>query len=826
MDYNDFLSKIQNDVNKRTQEILDQCQRNTDVYSNSRKMECLKRDSRLENATRTKIGTFEKLYQGTYESDSGIPMYGYDDLDYASLVNLLATALEIELNMSLYQSVRKEAGIEMPANAWKDCGHKDIYVSGRAVNVGKASQMYGALIDLFRKFRDTTAVIVGNPDEFLKSLEKIANVRNRASHKDMIGSSEFVAFYSEYASLFNGYISRLMDLKVSFRRSPSDYSAITYGNYVKYDSASDDYIQGLKKATSARRKVQSGIIFTDTRKLALKYYGQDKVRQDDAVYSASAGIRNALVEYARKMEQYGNHYSVLDLGTGEYDYILDVRNDIHAYLDILDNVCDRYGVSKDSPHALFIIGGQDVIPMGRFHNPGQIPEEEAIDSNAQDNTVDTDLPYAYPSKATRLTPKGDFSLDALVGYMNNPRFMVGRLPLENGYMKTSFDDDVLSYLNRSLKAYSDGGMEIKSTLMTTCRNAVNVGSFMIQDIPVQTHDDSPEDLAVNDMITSPSLSLENNPDAGYTKNGVSTFSSKVSQADMLVFLLHGSGKPSSSHYYGDYTDEHGCRVQPIAFSPEILSYGCIKNIATVSCFGAKFIDYDRKTSTLLSAIYKDTLCFMGSSRSAYGDFDDTLESVRKEESDVLPRFSVRLMNYYLHLLFSGIPGGEALSRAKIKYIEGVLSGKFMEAIPQGLTTVLEFNFFGDPTLYMQPRITVPERFSSKPVDIPEYRCDGDAWVNEYEAMAIPGSESGEGLLGHIRGLVDYSFKQIHAAITEKLYKEMGIPPRELLTVNKFKSKDGKSGYNFCYRHKSGDLASDTIVTTDLSGKISDIYYTY
>lgn len=840
MDYKDFLTQIQEDVNRQTQDILGQSQQTINeilgtesslqdktIVQSTVKIERLAKDSRLEEVTKAKIGTFEKLYQAQYVSDSKVPLYGYEDLDYATLVNLLASALEIELNMSLYQAIRREAGIEMPEHFNKDAGYKAVNIGDLSVNLGKKDQMFGALLALLSKYKQSVTQVVGDAEAFKAFLSKIIKYRNAADHKELITKEQFLDFYAVYSLFFNKNIEGLLDLKQSFRISPSKYATVSYGDVSTYNAAADDYINNLKGIRGETARKQSyGVIFTDTRKLAYKYFGEDKFKCEGDIYSRSSAIQKTLLLYVENLGKYGINYTLIDLGCGKYDYILDERNDLSAYMDILQDICEKEGISSDNPNNLFIIGGADVIPMARFHNPGQDPEHEVIDSKCLDNTVDSDLPYAYELQYIQINKKGELSLDALSGSIGKPRFHVGRLPLENGYMKTSIENDIYSYLNRSIAAFANGGIVINAPLMTTCRNAMEVGAYMIQDLPVMSHEDSPEDMSTLNMITSPSLAFNKDPKGRYTPRGTQTYATKIAQSDMLIFLLHGSGVPSNSYYFGDYNDEKLGRIQPVAFDPHLLDTGEIKCIATVSCFGAKFIEYDRSNSTLLSSIYRDTLCFMGSSRSAFGDFDDTLEVIKKETGKNTPRYSVRLMNYYLHLIFSGVPVAEALSRAKIKYLSGVTSEEYPEGIPAGMTTILEFNYYGDPALFIQPRIIIAESYNQLPESLPGYHINGDGWRREYRQIESTNEPTSSSLLSKIRGIVDERFGEIHTTIADKLYRELGVPPRELHTLYKFSNKNGDCGYSVRYRHTEGDASSDTIVITDLLGSIKDIYHTF
>lgn len=831
MDYKDYISKMQADLNKKTKDILEQSQNRVDSILNKSnpdkvdhktpyKLESLVKDDRLEPASQAKLGTFERLYNANYVADSKVPMYGYEDIDYASLVNLLASALELELNMSLYQIIRQHAGIQMPENAFKDAGKLEINVNGLDINLGKSKQMYGALIALFKRYRDVIGQYVDNQGDFINSLSMVADVRNDANHTVMIEKERFLDFYQTYSLLFNHNIGKLLTLKANLKEQKTIRNHKTYSSVGTYDAADDDYIKGIAKGICTNKKETPGIILTDTRKLALKYEGEINVESGNKVFSIASKIHSWLRDYADKLKEMGITYSVLDLADGCYDYILNERNDWKSYLDILDDLSKKLEIDGEHPTALFIIGGTDVIPMPQFHNPGHSPMSEAQSLDVLDSTVDADLPYSYSSDAIKVTAKGELSLDALSHEIMTPRFYVGRLPLESGFVKTSIKDDLLSYLDRALAEYSKGGMQVEAPLMTTCRRTIKVGSYMTENLPLSISTALPDDMQAGRMVTSPSLSIENDSRGKFQEYGLEHYKSALSQSDMLIFLLHGGGHPSSGSYVGDYIDSENNRILPTAYNPELLRYGNIKCIATVSCFGAKYIGYSREYSTLLSSIYKDTLSFMGSSRSAYGDFDDSLE----RRGATTPSCSVRMMRLYLQLLFSGIQGGEALSKAKAQYINGVTSWQIPDELPLGLTTILEFNYYGDPLLWMKPKITVPASYGVKETFNRSEAVKGDKWSVDYEPVGNSGERAG--LLSRIRSMVDRNFEDIHSAISEKLYKEYGLEPREFYGAHKYSTKCGETGYSLQYRHTEGEFHTDTFVKTDLSGKVISIYHTY
>lgn len=77
-------------------------QTDTPTEQEAQTMPGLVRDERLEDRTMSRIGTFEKIYNEIYESQTKSPItFGYADLDYSVLVTLLSSCLEIELNASI-----------------------------------------------------------------------------------------------------------------------------------------------------------------------------------------------------------------------------------------------------------------------------------------------------------------------------------------------------------------------------------------------------------------------------------------------------------------------------------------------------------------------------------------------------------------------------------------------------------------------------------------------------------------------------------------------------------------------------------------------------
>ena len=253
------------------------------------------------------------------------------------------------------------------------------------------------------------------------------------------------------------------------------------------------------------------------------------------------------------------------------------------------------------------------------------------------------------------------------------------------------------------------------------------------------------------------------------------------------------------------------RIMPAVFSPKLIDKDTsIKSIAGVCCYGARFIDYARCDSTLLTAIHKDTLLFYGSSRIAYGPFDDILDNVGGKLCLALGQ-----MREYLKLLFAGVPAGEALTRAKVKFLAGC--DDVDECVK---TTILEFNLFGDPLLYMQPMVRLTKEDS--PRNIPVYihnERDDRTYQDVYNADA---KEQSRSLLERIRGMVDRNLEGIHKQISEQLYRQYSLKPRDLFIVKRFKDGNGKEGYSYCYKHSTESVDAYTFVETDTRGIVKSM----
>lgn len=840
MELNDYLSSLNEDlakklaeINSRENDILNKIY-NSSSFAGSKILETkapaepevqaylprLIHDERLEDTSKSKLGTFEKIYSEIFVEETGAPMYkyGYDDLDFSPLVNPLMTLIEIELNHSIYQEIRRLNGIDMTRYYYKNAPDKDVRFGNTVVNVGARKQMLGTLQHMITTCGEQLKEHIKDSASFCRNLSTTISVRNGASHASFINKERFISFYNAYSQMYNGNIQSLMSLKKNLAACRQDKKYLySYGNeefslseIKKRDSYIMSLLEDLDTDKSTRR---TGIIMTDCERLSVKYAGDTRSAEE---------IRGIFEEYViPAYKRAGIQYMLLDISESSKGYI-ENNKDWQGYHKALYGFCRERNIQISAPLGLFIIGGDDVIPMPKVANPAHEQGFQVLEE-----TIDADILYCYDSDYVKIFGGNKLEVGYFLNNLNKPSFYVGRLPLENGMMVTSIFDDIMGYLKRALKEFKESGIMIKSPLMTTCHRGLKCGKMMVEGLPVRELPQR-ENAFIDNMAVSPLLMLneekKENLDSTIIQNmskseemidkAMEEYKEIIASSDMLIFFLHGGYNPSLPVYCGDAilsNNDERERVMPAVFSPKLLAENtAIKSIAGVCCYGARYIDYSRCDSTLLTAIHKDTLLFYGSSRIAYGPFDDILDDVGGKLCLALEQ-----MREYLKLLFAGVPAGEAITRAKVKFLAGC------ENVDECVkTTILEFNVFGDPLLYMQPMVRLTEE--DAPKNIPEYvhnERNDRIYQNVYSADAKDQSKS---LLERIRGMVDKNLEGIHKQISEQLYRQYSLKPRDLFIVKRFKDGNGKEGYSYCYKHSTESVDAYTFVETDSRGIVKSM----
>ena len=846
MELNDYLASLNNTLNKKLEEInLKEKDLLNNLYNSSANIGIsdstpvapidntsslaipyLIHDERLEDSSKSKLGTFEKLYSEIFAEETGAPIssYGFNDLDFSPLVNPLMSLLEIELNHTLYQEARRINGIDLSKYYYKNAPSKKVNIGNSIIDFGARKQMLGALLGILNEYSKELSKHIREFPSFIRMLSKAINVRNSASHDSFISKGHFMSFYESYSKLYNGNIESLILLKESFIKNSSTTNEFFTYNSIEFsyncNIRKDEYLVALKNtlSTISVPKAEVGILMTDCEQISMKYTG-------DTYYGTN--FREMFKSHIiPEYEKVGIKYILLDISEKSKGYIKN-NKDWLGYHNALYAFCRENKIPQTTPAGLFIIGGDDVIPMPKITNPAY-HEGYGI----MEETLDADILYSYDETSVRIFGDNQLEIGHFLNNLNNPHFYVGRLPLENGMLVTSFDEDIIDYFKRAINSYKTGGIKIKAPLFTTCHRAQKCGKLLTKDLPIRRLPELKNSF-IDNMAVSPLLMLHKdkseNIDSNIIKNmtdsetaidnAFAEYKKAVSTSDMLIFFLHGGYNPSLPEYSGDAVlrnpeskDEE--RISPAAFTPNLLETENtnIKCIAAVSCYGARFINYARTDSTLLTSIHKDTLLFYGSSRIAYGPFDDSLDYLGGKLC-----WSLVQMREYLKNLYSGIPAGEAINRAKIKYLSTL--DKLDDA---SKTTILEFNLFGDPLLHIEKMIDLPEDESYNTSDF----VFDEKLERQYNTVYQKDSKNSNiSLLDRIKGMVDRNLEGIHKQIADQLYRQHSLKPRELYTVRNFKNGYGDEGYSYCYRHADKTFDSYTFVDTDTRGIVKSIIET-
>ena len=165
----------------------------------------------LEEDSKTKIGTFERLHN-EYQSKK----YGFDDTDYAPLISLLSSVLELELSYAIYYKFqdywKSLAEIDTDLNLPKSRELCSLGTMNKLIETANGSNE-DYLPEGCRKDWDFAK------EKFLYRLKEnmptFVKFRNKAAHKDTISEGEFIAFYEKYQPFYTQFMPHILTLKAS-----------------------------------------------------------------------------------------------------------------------------------------------------------------------------------------------------------------------------------------------------------------------------------------------------------------------------------------------------------------------------------------------------------------------------------------------------------------------------------------------------------------------------------------------------------------------------------------------------------------------------------
>lgn len=459
---------------------------------------------------------------------------------------------------------------------------------------------------------------------------------------------------------------------------------------------------------------------------------------------------------------------------------------------------DSAGFERGPQLSVMIIGGNDCIPMPRIENPANDGGEDLY----------SDLLYCFEELPDGFAEgEADFTLD-----FNDALFNVGRLPLETGEMESEMYCDIQDYFEKALMYVK--GISVKNIVMTSTASWIPASTAMVDKLPLINMRNVPDEAKRNGMFVSPAVDVEDEEIAD-------CYSDAISNADMLLFNLHGSDEEGSSGYFGQEGYSY-----PVAITPDTVCNSSVKILNTVACFGARYVNYSRDDSMLLSTIHNsDVVLFAGSCTTAFGR-----SGCEEFENMIAPTaFSETFMKLYVLYQLKGIPAGEAFLKAKCDYFNYFVKSEEQNVC---LATILMFNLYGMPTLNVKPRTDVIERVNgNKEAMIGKGTPKAVKMrISKPERKVVMQKEesSAGGLLAEIRGLVDANLRAIRTVVEQNVYQQLGIPPRDLQSIESYTEKhEGKhlSGYYFNYDQSQGPVKTKTIVKTNANGKLIDAIHT-
>lgn len=445
---------------------------------------------------------------------------------------------------------------------------------------------------------------------------------------------------------------------------------------------------------------------------------------------------------------------------------------------ILADFMAGMGISPSPKLSLFIVGGDDVIPMPKIINP--INEYEELQA---------DILYCFAGEEI-------IKLDAKDALCN-----VGRLPLESGSLPSSLNDDLQSYFNLSNMMLTTG-IEVNKVVMTSTESWLPASNDMVRGLPIE---EPPHiaDATNGNLFVSPRLSVE---DAYVLKY----YQREIGQADLLMFNLHGADAHGYSSFYGEGLSGHNT---PEAFSCDMLKYSGARILNTVACFGGRYIGYNRNDSMLMSAMYGGgVVLYAGSCTSALGR-TGCIHDVAQDA--LMPSgYSESFMKLYSLYLFKGISAGEAFLSAKCDYFNLCRS---LDGDECSLATVLMFNLYGMPVLYVNSNKTVIQEARG----IKEIHN-----INIKKASSrvlFDKKQDSSSILSEVRMKVNDNLYKIKNTIESKLYNYWGLNSSDLDSIVEL-TKGSQKSLRFEYNSGNGLIKKRSWAFADEIGNVKDVVH--
>ncbi len=546
-------------------------------------------------------------------------------------------------------------------------------------------------------------------------------------------------------------------------------------------------------ASRNENRMDEGVILTNLRALSRK------------LNTGIDTLQRLLAAYAEASLGHGIRYRLVDVS--DYGYLNPDAQGRRAGLSPNDSWVEhialladyyRYGRSttEEESNYLFIVGGDDIIPMPTLPNHVyRSLQENCPEEKFDDADVDTDIPYAY-LLGQRTYPL--FASGELFNYRQY--YYVGRLPLA----ADATADDLAGYLHRAAQRgdgipvtgyfglsnllWSEDSQSVCAPLrgLGLPTNAARYAESVLE------ADGFRFPVASNGLFNSGPISL-GNIDRVFDP-----------QAAFYYLNLHGSSNPTEGGFIGEFRPRNYCS----AIEPHWLAAAeCDNIVVTEACYGAKYKKFHRDRTMLLAAVNNRTLLYLGSSRIAFCNTKYPIDN------------SDRLANVFMSALFDGYSAGEALFRARQSFFEY----DQVRLHDQQLVTIVEFNLFGDPHLHAA--VAGGGAHKSLPAEASAMTARPVHIVSQCRCLYRAVGHAPASLLEQVRERVDDNLLRIRSVVDKELYERLGVEPRKLDAIFRNRFTDGEEFYALNYDDGDGKTVRLHTAVTDLAGKIKTIIST-
>ncbi len=525
-----------------------------------------------------------------------------------------------------------------------------------------------------------------------------------------------------------------------------------------------------------------GILLTDSNALARKYGCTQQEVYD---------VFNDFIQTAYDQQMY---WTFLDLA----QYGIDSAQASPSWQECNEAVsrciADN-GLSAGPDLHLFIVGGDDVIPIPRIDDPWEHSDDDAPQP--------TDTCYAFEGTYIPDLLEGEQSDFTVEAARNN----VARLPLEDGPLTTDIRSDIGAYFNVS--GLYGGGIPVGNVVMISNNEWIPASCTMTQHLPLLYNTDDPE-LIRNGMYISPKLLTED-------QASLNIYRQSLAKGDMLMFNLHGSGENGECGFYS--TDE--------AFNPSLFGDSRARVFNTVACFGARYSGYERNDSMVLSALYGGGILLYTGSLIPVPMFSDRQTDEARQLLLNPGTGSEVFMRLYPLYQFKGMTAGRALLQAKCDYFNMC---RHVESDGFSLSTALMFCLYGNPMLHVRRRDYVVESALQNDAMPPApVKGNGQAVRKTLLQRVMQKDTGNQSLVDQVRGYVDNNLNAIRSMVEQHLYRQLGLDPQTLHSIDRFSRPtiDGNyaTGYSFNYHDPTRPFAADTYVEVDAEGNTKRVYTT-